>query len=357
MPILYLIDAEQLFVAYSPQRDEVMIVRYVQPLTAEQRELLDKTMKGDASFRARTRAHSLVLSAQGMTIKDIAETYQVHRVTVSAWIKKWERHGAPSLHDQPRSGRPPKLTPDEQELAKHYIKEDPRSLKQVAERLANKTEKRLSISALKRLAKKARLRWKRVRKSLKRLRDPEAFAKCQRDLEALQKQEDQGKIDLYYFDEAGFALDPSIPYAWQEPASVIELPAMRYGRINVLGLMNRNNDLHAYMFEESIHTGVVIACFDAFCQTITKKTVVVIDNASIHTSDEFEERLPSWKKHGLIIKYLSPYSPELNLIEILWRRIKYTWLPFSAYECLNALSEALETILSHVGSEYQITFA
>jgi len=43
--------------------------------------------------------------------------------------------------------------------------------------------------------------------------------------------------------------------------------------------------------------------------------------------------------------------------QILWRRIKYTWLPFSAYECLNALIEALETILSHVGSEYQITFA
>jgi transposase len=54
---------------------------------------------------------------------------------------------------------------------------------------------------------------------------------------------------------------------------------------------------------------------------------------------------------------LSPYSPELNLIEILWRRIKYTWLPFSAYTCLNALSEALETILSQVGSKYQITFA
>jgi transposase len=334
-----------------------MIVRYVQPLTDEQRALLEKTMKEGTAFRARSRAHSLLLSAAGTPIKTIAETYQVHRVTVSAWLKKWELYGAQSLYDQPRSGRPSTLTPAEQVLAKHYIKEDPRSLKQVVERLATKTEKRLSISSLKRLAKKARLRWKRVRKSLKRLRDPEAFAKGKRDLEALQKQEDQGKIDLYYFDEAGFALDPSIPYAWQEPASVIELPAMRYGRINVLGFMNRNNDLHAYMFEESIHTGVVIACFDAFCQTITKKTVVVIDNASIHTSDEFEERLPYWKKHGLLIKYLPTYSPELNLIEILWRRIKYTWLPFSAYECLNALREALETILSHVGSQYQITFA
>jgi len=132
---------------------------------------------------------------------------------------------------------------------------------------------------------------------------------------------------------------------------------MRYGRINVLGLMNRKNDLHAYMFAQSIHTGVVSACFDAFCQTLKKKTVVVIDNASMHRSEEFEDHIPSWKKQGLIIKYLSPYSPELNLIEILWRRIKYTWLPFSAYECLNALSEALESILTKVGAEYQITFA
>src|SRR6266478_7172611 len=216
-----------------------MLVRYVQPLTDEQRELLEKTMKEDTAFRARSRAHSLLLSAGGMPISTIAKTYQVHRVTVSAWITKWERYGAQSLHDHSRSGRPPKLTPDEQELAKHYIKEDPRSLKQVVERFANKTEKRLSISSLKRLAKRARLRWKRVRKSLKSLRDPEAFDRWKRALEALQKQAANGKIDLYYFAESGFALDPTIPYAWQEPKSVIELPARRSGRINVVGFMNR----------------------------------------------------------------------------------------------------------------------
>jgi transposase len=314
-------------------------------------------MKDDASFRARSRAHGVLLSGQGTPIKDIAKTYQVHRVTVSAWITNWEQHGQASLHDKPRSGRPSILTPEEQDIALQYIKEEPCCLKGVVERLANKTDKRLSMSSLKRLAKRGRLRWKRVRKSLKSLRDPKAFAKAKRELEALHKQEDQGKIDLYYFDESGFALDPTIPYAWQEPNSVIEIPARRYGRINVLGFMNRQNDLHPFMFEDSIHTGVVIACFDAFCQTITKQTVVAIDNASIHTSEDFEDRLPDWRKQGLMIKYLPAYSPELNLIEILWRRIKYTWLPFSAYACLNALSEALEVILSHVGSEYQITFA
>src|SRR6266849_9368552 len=321
MLIQYLINVKPLCVAYSPRPDEVMNVRYVQPLTNEQRALLEKTMHEDIAFRARSRAHSLLLSAAGTPIQTIANAYQVHRVTVSAWIKKWEHHGVQSLHDQPRSGRPTKLTPDEQELAQHYSKEEPRSLQGVVERLAHKTEKRLSISTRKRLAKKARLRWKRVRKSLKSLRDPIAFARGKGELEALQKQEDKGKIDLYYFDESGFTLDPYIPYAWQEPGTVIEIPARKCGHINVLGFMNRKNDLHPFLFEQSVDTSVVIACFEAFSKTLKKKTVVVMDNASVHTSEEFEECLPQWKKQGLIIKYLPPYSPELNLIEILWRNI------------------------------------
>ena len=89
-----------------------------------------------------------------------------------------------AVFGRPSCGRPSKLTLEEKELAQQYIKEEPRCLKQVVERLRQKTAKRLSISSLKRLAKKARLRWKRVRKSLKSLRDPEEFAQCQSELEA-----------------------------------------------------------------------------------------------------------------------------------------------------------------------------
>ena len=92
-------------------------MRYIQPLTDEQRVLLNKTMQDDPSFRARSRAHSLLLSAQGKTIKDMAQTYQVHRVTVSAWLNQWEQHGAASLHAQPRSGRPCHRTAAEPDLA------------------------------------------------------------------------------------------------------------------------------------------------------------------------------------------------------------------------------------------------
>lgn len=223
----------QTLVYEATPQDKVPIVRYVQPLIDTQRDLLENTMTHDASPRARARAHSLLRSARGMTITEITTIYPVDRDTVSTWIRKWEHDGPESLHDKPRSGRPPQLTPEEQQLAIAYIKEEPRALKQVVERFTNKTAKRLSLSSLKRLAKRGRLRWKRVRKSFKSLRDPAAFARGQRELEALQQQEDQGKRALYYCDEAGFALDPSLPYAWQESGTIIELPAMKYGRMNV----------------------------------------------------------------------------------------------------------------------------
>ncbi len=38
-----------------------------------------------------------------------------------------------------------------------------------------------------------------------------------------------------------------------------------------------------------------------------------------------------WHRPKLSIYRIPPYSPELNMIEIVWRKIKYEWLPFSAY--------------------------
>lgn len=50
-------------------------------------------------------------------------------------------------------------------------------------------------------------------------------------------------------------------------------------------------------------------------------------------------KIQEWEEQDVFIFFLPPYSPELNLIEILWRRIKYNWIPFDAYICLQNLKE------------------
>jgi len=43
----------------------------------------------------------------------------------------------------------------------------------------------------------------------------------------------------------------------------------------------------------------------------------------MHTSKLFKSNIKKWEEKGLHLLYLPPYSPELNLIEILWREMKY----------------------------------
>lgn len=127
-------------------------------------------------------------------------------------------------------------------------------------------------------------------------------------------------------------------------------------RLNVLGFLNRQNDLHPYVIEGKVDTPAIVECFDQFSQQIKKRTYVLLDKAPIHRSQAFIHHIAKWVKRGLIIKYLPPYSPELNLIEILWRFMKYHWLPFSAYMSFQSLVQSVEEILSRFGTDYTINF-
>jgi len=91
------------------------------------------------------------------------------------------------LRDKPRSGGPSKLNEQEKEVAKALLKTHPNMPKMVLGLLSEKTGKTISRSSLRRIAKGAGLRWKRVRKSLKSKRDQEAFDKAKEEIDALKK--------------------------------------------------------------------------------------------------------------------------------------------------------------------------
>ena len=53
--------------------------------------------------------------------------------------------------------------------------------------------------------------------------------------------------------------------------------------------------------------------------TNTKKSVFILDNASYHKSQKLKEL---FEKHGHVMLFLPPYSPDLNPIEKLWGNLK-----------------------------------
>ncbi len=198
--------------------------------------------------------------------------------------------------------------------------------------------------------------WKRARLSLKRKRNKVEFELKQEQIESLKRLEDSGYLDLYFGDESHFGLTPNVPYAWQTKENPILLPAAKGKFLNVIGLMTRKNKLFFEVLETTYNTDKVISYMDRFVAQTVKKTVVILDNSPIHKSKKFMAKIEEWKEKDVLIFFLPPYSPELNLIEILWRRIKYQWIPFDAYICFQNLKERLSYVLSNFGGKYDIIF-
>ena len=186
--------------------------------------------------------------------------------------------------------------------------------------------------------------------------DEKEFAK--QDLAKLTKKADHGLIELIYFDGSGFNLWAKVVYAWQKRGERIVIPVTKGKSQNVLGFMwHRCQKFASFVFEGAIDSNVVIGCFDIIAQNIEKETVIVLDNAPIHRSEEFAEKIAEWAKLGLKIYFLPTYCRSLNKIAMLWEKIKYDWLSWEAYSSYKNLCEVLDKVLAQVGSKYYITFA
>jgi hypothetical protein len=150
-----------------------------------------------------------------------------------------------------------------------------------------------------------------------------------------------------------------VPYCWQKKGETIELPSAKSKMLQVLGFLRRNQTFQFYFADDSVDSITVVAVFEDFISTLDpqKKSVIVIDNASPHVSAFFEMNKALWEEQNVVICNLSTYSPELNIIEILWRFVKYVWLPFDAYFSVEILEEKLTEVLLNVGKKFTISFA
>jgi transposase len=331
-------------------------MRFVKQLAPDTISLLWRIYKHSKRYRVRQRAHCILLSSQGITVPQLARMFHVTQRTVYNWLNAWEMCRFPGIYDASGKGRQPKLTSRQKEQIQQWAKKFPKNLNKIIVFVKEEFDIIVSKSTIKRVLKEFTMSWRRIRRRPKKKPDAKEYTHKKQELETFKKQEDQEEIDLYDFDESGFCLESGVPYAWQEKGQSIEIPTGKGPRLNVVGFLSRKHKLQTWTFEASVNSDVVIACIDAFCKTLTKRTVLVIDNASLHTSDAVEEKRTEWKEDGLELFFLPPYSPQLSIIEILWRCMKYEWIDFDAYKGWKYYVEYIEEIIIHYGTKYVINF-
>lgn len=168
---------------------------------------------------------------------------------------------------------------------------------------------------------------------------------------------EQVEIDLYYADESAVSLTPNVPYAWQFQDETVFCPSEIGKGTNCFALLARDNRAQIKTTTENIGAAFVFEQFEQLSLRVQKPTVIVLDNASNHRARIIKERIAVWQRRGLFLFYLPRYSPHLNIVETLWRKLKYEWLAPRDYESRETLCYAVDRALKAVGNGLHINFS
>lgn len=164
-------------------------------------------------------------------------------------------------------------------------------------------------------------------------------------------------IKLYYGDEAGVSREPCVPRGWQFSDEEVAMPTAKGQGINCFGLFTRSNEAVTATSEKAITADFVVEQLERLSFQVRQITVVVLDNARIHTGKKISERIGYWQRRGLFIFYLPTYSPHLNIAETVWRKLKYEWLDATDYEDGQRLRYSVKQALNAFGKSLKINFS
>lgn len=200
-------------------------------------------------------------------------------------------------------------------------------------------------------------RYRRIRKRPKGKPSPQLYAYKTEKLQELEQQANTGLIDLYYGDESHICTEGYVPYGWQFRGEDVYIPSERGLRLNIFGMIDRNNRYEGFSTTENMTADKIADFLDRLSLRVRKNTFVVLDNASVHRCKLMKELRPIWEKRGLFLFFLPPYSPHLNIAETLWRILKGKWLRPVDYFSTDSLLYATNRALAALGSGLNINFA
>lgn len=308
------------------------------------------------------RARIILAAHQGQNPQDIASFVGRCANTVRKWWQRFLDLGTNGLVDLERSGRPARLTKDQEAESIAFLEQSPRDFglecdkwtpqnwhSVIQERFAVK----LSARSSRRLRKKYKVRWIRSKRWL-RSGDPEYQQKREEILEARACAQEIDEMELLYLDECGpIGIKPHYGYT----LSTLDAP-----KHEIPDSYDVKGDLRLYGSYSWVENEVKVwECpIDTFNgdQTIAflkwlvpqyahkKWLFLVWDNAGWHVSkqvqgwiDEFNATAESKGWPRLDVLQLPSKAPWLNPIEAVWRAMRKQVIQAVDWTCKETMME------------------
>ena len=318
-------------------RDELQALRRI-PLPPRVRDRIEMVILSDAGWSApRIATH---LGYCGQTVRDL--------------LRAFLARGLEALQAF-RSGPPPDIAHRDhidEELRRLLAEDRTWTSRQLAGALA---ERGISLGArqVRRHLKRLGAGYRRTASTLKHKQDPAKAERAGRVLKNLKAKAAAGDVVLYYLDECGFSPTLPISYSWTLPGerkwTRYEAPQGR--RVNALAAYRPDGGsprLEVFTAERTWDSYDLLGFLNALPWSKAPR-VVVLDNASIHTSQVVRQARHRLSTRGIYLYFLPPYSPELNQVEPVFRQVKHQEIPQRSFTTRRELREAVDLGFSNYG--------
>jgi transposase len=287
-------------------------------LTEKEKEALLDRIKKTVDREIADRLRIVWFKANGYSHKEIAKLLNVGINTITRCLQRYRREGLEGICRSNYAGSNSALTLEQRNQLKiELVTNIYNTAAQVIFWVEKNFDVTYTVSGMQQLLKRLGFTWKKNRLMPSKA-DPEAqrqfvhwFKKLRAEL---------GEDDRIYFVDACHAKhNAEAGSAWSELGNPHMIPANSgRNRYNILGAYcTQTNENEFILTEENINQDKLIELLDRLhAKHQSGKIYLVLDNASYNHAKRVKKRA---ELSGIILKYQPPYSPNLNLIERLWK--------------------------------------
>jgi transposase len=291
------------------------------PLTSDQITDLKAEHRKQRDRKKADRLKAIVLLGSGWSVAEVAEALLLDEKTLSHWLEKYQRGGKDELLTLYYTGKDCSLTEQQQEeLAKHLDDKTYLTVKEIRQYVQKKYKVAYSRTGMTELLHRLGFSYKKPAHVPGKLDSVQqaVFVKAHEKL--LQT---KGKNDPVYHVDACHPQHNSIPaYGWirRGKEKLLKSNGSRK-RVNINGAVNITTMELVTDFTKSVNKESSLRLFLKIIKKHpkAKKIHIILDNASYYVSKWLREKLSGTK---IVFHFLPSYSPNLNLIERLWKFFK-----------------------------------
>lgn len=286
-------------------------------LTRIQREELILIHQNTADKRVAYRINAIILLDQGYTKEEVSRILMFDRNTIRNYVKRYLEHGAEGLMEDGHTGSQGYLSIDQQHKLQHELKQNLyTTAKQVKEHVRQTYGVTYSNDAMVKLLHRLGFVYKKT-KGVPAKADIGAQKQFIKEYEKLRKElKEREKI---YFLDAMHPVHQSHPdYAWILKGKERGIPTISARhRININGVYSPCDQETIIRRQDRITGQSTLKLLKDIARKHPelKRIIIIHDQGRSYMSKWLHERLPP----KIEMRKLPPYSPNLNLIERLWK--------------------------------------